>query len=120
MLSLSFICLAGAVLLGTLLALPYLRGASVPPGWLVGVHATFGVAGLAALTLALRGPPRGLEQGTGSFGAISAALIAAALLAALGMLAGRLRRRRVSATLVGVHATLAVGGFVVLIVYVFG
>jgi len=120
MLNLSFTLIAIAALFGTLLALPYLRGASMPPGWAVGVHAALGLGGFIVLLLALRGPPRGLEQGTGSFGAISAGLIAAALVAALGMLAARLRRRRASAALIGLHATLAVGGFVVLIVYLFG
>ena len=70
------------------------------------------------LTLALRGPPRGLEQGTGAFGIIAAVLIALAALAGLALLAARLRKRRLSGTLIGIHATLAVGGFVILLAYV--
>jgi len=71
------------------------------------------------LALALRGPVRGLDQGTASFGMISAWLLAAAGLLGLSLLTARLRRRRLSGTLIAVHATLAISGFVVLAAYFF-
>jgi hypothetical protein len=108
-----------AVLFGTLLAIPHLRGTRAAP-WPVGVlHALIGLAGLACLMLALQGPPRGLDQGTGSFGAIAAiSIVAAAIVGATAFYRYRIKRTAVG-TLIGVHATLAVSGFVILAVYVF-
>jgi hypothetical protein len=120
MLIAAFIVVAAAVLLGSWLAVMHLRSAAAAPvaWWLGALHALLGFGGLACLVLALRGPVRGLEQGTGSFGAISAALIALAALAGGGMLARRVMQRR-PGTLLGIHATLAVSGFVMLAAYVF-
>jgi hypothetical protein len=50
---------------------------------------------------------------------ISAGLIAFAALAGGGILVQRLRKRRLRGGLIGVHATLAVSGFVVLAAYIF-
>jgi hypothetical protein len=119
MLNAAFIVLGIAVLLGCVLAVLHLRTGAAPPPWPFGaLHGLIAVAGLGLLTLALRGPPRGLEQGTGAFGIIAAVLIALAALAGLALLAARLRKRRLSGTLIGIHATLAVGGFVILLAYV--
>ena len=121
MLSAAFAALAIAALFGLLLAVPYLREGAAPAPWPLGaLHGLIAIGGLAILTLALRGPPRGVEQGTGSFGIIAAALIATAALAGLAQFALRLRGRRLPGTLIGAHATLAIGGFVVLLVYVLG
>jgi hypothetical protein len=124
MLSAAFYLLALAVVIGITLAILHLSrqeatAAPRPPAWLAGVHALIGIGGLGCLALSLSGPPRGEAQGTGSFGFIAAALIALAFLVALAMLAARLKGRRLSGTLIGIHATLAVGGFVVLMAYYF-
>jgi hypothetical protein len=120
MLTAAFIVLAVAVLLGSGLALVHLRSeaAARVPWWLAALHALLGLGGFCLLALALRGPPRGLDQGTGSFGMFSAALIAFAALAGGGVFWRRLKQRRAGA-LLGIHATLAVSGFVVLMAYVF-
>jgi hypothetical protein len=120
MLTAAFITLAGAVLLGAGLALVHLRSESAAPvaWWLAALHALLGLGGLACLALALRGPVRGLEQGTASFGTISATLIVLAALFGGLILTRRLKRQR-AGTLIGIHATLAVSGFVVLAAYVF-
>ena len=120
MLTAAFALLTAAVLVGTPLAILYLRGGR-PPLWRFGaLHGLIGIGGLAILALALRGPPRGIEQSTGSFGAIAAVLIALAAFTGLVQLALRLRGRRLTGALLGAHATLAVGGFVILLVYVLG
>jgi hypothetical protein len=119
MLTAAFIILGSAVLLGAALAVLHQRtepGAGAP--WPVAaVHGLLGVGGLICLVLALRGPPRGLDRGTGSFGTIGATLIALAALAGGAILITHLRNRRGGATLIGIHATLAVSGFVVLAAY---
>jgi hypothetical protein len=121
MLNAAFALLTIAVLFGSLLAIAYLREGAAAAPWPFGaLHGLIALGGLAILTLALRGLPRGAEQGTGSFGLIAAALLALAALAGLAQLALRLRGRRPPGALIGAHATLAVGGFVVLLVYVLG
>ena len=119
MLNAAFIVLGIAVLLGGVLAVLHLREGAAPPPLPFGVlHGFIAIGGFALLALALRGPPRGLAQGTGSFGTIAAALIGMAALVGLAQLAARLRGRRLAGMLIGIHATLAVSGFVVLLAYV--
>jgi hypothetical protein len=120
MLTAAFACLAFAALLGTTLAVFHLRAATppVPPWLLAALHGLLGLAGLSCLLLALGGPPRGVDQGVSAFGDISSALIALAALAGGGLLAANMRKRR-SGTLMGLHATLAVSGIVVLAAYLF-
>ncbi len=119
MLNAAFTVLAIAVLLGSVLAVLHLREGAAPPPWPFGaLHGLTAVIGLGMLAFALRGPPRGVEQGVGSFGTIAAVLLALAALIGLMQLAARLRQRRLSGGLIGMHATLAVGGFVILLVYV--
>lgn len=121
MLNAAFALLAIAVLFGSLLALAYLREGAAPPPWPFGaLHALIALGGLALLTLTLRGPPRGIAQGTGSFAIVAAVLLATAALVGLAQLALRLRGRRLPGSLIGAHVTLAVGGFIVLLVYVLG
>jgi hypothetical protein len=119
MLLAAFIVLALAVLLGSVLALLYLRdetGAALP--WPVGaLHGLLGTGGLVCLLLALGGPARGVEQGAASFGAAAAGLIGLAALAGGGIVAMRLVKRPGAGTLIGIHAALAVGGFVLLAAY---
>lgn len=115
----AFVVLAAAVALGATLAVLYLRGgrASAAPFLLTTLHGLFGLGGFGCLLLALRGPPRGLDQGTGSFGVIAAALLGAAALAGLGVLFVHHAKKRRAGTLIGLHATLAVSGFVILAAY---
>ena len=119
MLLLSFIVLLIVSLVGTALAAPHLRaGNPGPPRWPLGAaHGLLGIAGLAALLLALRGPQHGVAMGVGGFGRIAAVLLTAALLAGLAVLTTRLRHRHVPGLLIGIHATLAVSGVVVLAAY---
>jgi hypothetical protein len=59
-----------------------------------------------------------VEQGAASFGVIAAVLIGLAALIGVGLFVMRLLKRRTPGILLGIHATLAVGGFVVLLAYV--
>jgi hypothetical protein len=120
-LTIAFAILGTAILLGSVLTVLYLRteGARAAPWPLTTLHGLLGVGGLFCLALALRGPVRGLEQGTGSFGIIAATLIGSAALFGLGLLLTHLLRRRLPGILIGIHATLAVGGFAILAAYVF-
>jgi hypothetical protein len=120
MLIAAFVILGIAVLLGAVLAVLYLRtdGAARPRWTLAALHGLVAIAGLGCLVLALRGPPRGLDQGAGSFGIIAAALIALAAMLGAGFLAARFCKMPIAGILIGIHATLAVSGFVVLAVYV--
>jgi hypothetical protein len=113
----AFVILAAAVALGTTLAVLYLRARAAAPFLLTALHGLFGLGGFACLLLALRGPPRGLDQGTGSFGVIAAALFAAAVLAGFCVLFIHRFKKRHASTLIGLHATLAVSGFVILAAY---
>ncbi len=109
------------VVLGSLLAAMHLRKEDrLAPLWLGTLHGLLALAGLGCLVLALRGPQRGLHTGTASFGMISAVLIALAALAGGGLLMMRLRRKPPASLLIGIHATFAVCGFVILGVYVLG
>jgi hypothetical protein len=119
MLSAAFVVLAAAVVLGTTLAIILLRDRSAPaaPWPLRTLHGILGIGGLSCLVLSLRGPPRGVDQGVASFGAISAVLIALAALAGVGILFMHVVKKRRAGSLIGLHATLAVAGFVVLAAY---
>ena len=119
MLTVAFLILAAVVLMGTALAILHAHGQGSVP-WPFGVvHGLAGFGGFGCLVLALQGPPRGLAQGTASFGMIGAVLIALAALAGLAIFAAFRMKRRRAGTLIGIHATLAVCGFVILAAYVF-
>lgn len=64
-------------------------------------------------------PPRGLDQGTGSFGTIAITLITLAALVGAGLFIAHVRKRRIAGIVIGIRATLAVGGLVILAAYVF-
>jgi hypothetical protein len=118
MLGLATIVLGVAIVIGAAASWSWLRrDARPPPAWLAGAHGLAALGGLGLLVVALPGAHRGEATGTASFGAIAAVLLAVAALAGLAMLALHLRGRRVPMALVGIHATLAVSGFVVLLVY---
>lgn len=117
MLSLAIIILSAAVLAGIVLVLLHLRGVS--PHWIIGaLHGAAGAAGLGALILALRGPPRGVLTGVASFGADAAVLAAGALAMGLGIVALARRSRRGVGLAIAVHATLAITAYVLLLAYV--
>jgi hypothetical protein len=131
----AFSILGFAALLGSALAVLHLRAqsgaaspvkssptkswsVSWPVSWPVAaLHGLLGIGGLICLVLALRGPPRGLAQDTASFGAIAAGFFTLAALAGGGILAMHLRKRRRAGALIGLHAALAVSGFVILAAY---
>ena len=114
MLNLSIWLLATAALGGlVLIGLAQWR----PPRhlWLPALaHGGLGAAGFTALLLALGGPPRGAAMGAQNFGAIAAILVGSAL--ALGLLIFAIRRQP-SPLLLGLHATAAVAGVVMLAAY---
>src|SRR5580658_4857821 len=117
MLLLALTIMSAAVVVGIVLALLHLRG--LPSHWMVGaLHGLAGIAALVALLLALRGPPRGALTGVASFGAIAAVLAAIAL--AVGLALAVLARRSHSAVglVIGMHATLAITAYVLLLAYV--
>jgi hypothetical protein len=111
----SAIVLGATVLLGLLLLIPRRGGWGLPLGLL---HAAGGAAGLAALLLGLRGPPHGLASGAGGFGITAAALLGAAMLAGLVLLQARLRRRGQPMLVIGLHASVAIMGYVILAAYI--
>lgn len=122
MLVAAFTILAVVLLLGSVLAVLRLRmgGAGPLPPWpLAALHGLLAIGSLCCLALALRGPPRGLDQGAGSFGTIAIALITMAALVGVGLFIAHVRKRRIAEVVIGIHATLAVSGFVILAVYVF-
>ncbi len=121
MLVAALIILALAALLGSALAVLHLRmkGAAAPPWPLAALHGLLAIGGLSCLALALRGPPRGLDQGTASFGIIAIILTTLAALVGAGLLAAHVFRRRIPGIAVGIHATLAVSGLAILAAYVF-
>jgi len=116
MLSLSFLLLTAAALIGGILSASHLKGGR--PAWPWGaLHGVVATLGLVTLLLALRGPPRGVAMGVASFGVIAAGLAGTALLVGLGILLARTRRRQVAGLLIGVHATVAIAAVVILAAY---
>jgi len=120
MLAAAFVIFSIVVLLGAGLAVVNLRTTVFPPPRpLAALHGLLGIGGLCCLALALRGPPRGLAQGTTSFGIVAAALITLAALLGGGFLAAYFFKKRITGTMIGIHAALAVSGFVILAAYIF-
>jgi hypothetical protein len=107
------IIFALAVLSGAVLALGGLRGRR---SLLAAIHGLIASVGFGLLALALRGPQRGRATGTAGFGIIAAAALGTAAVVGVAMLTMHRRRGRVPSVLIGIHATLAVAGFVVLAV----
>jgi hypothetical protein len=101
-----------AVAAGTVLGFWYLRGNSRPPLAAGIAHGLIGAVGLIVLLLALRGPPRGVANGVGSFGSAAAVLFATALLTGLALLL--LRRKPV---LIAIHAGIAIAAYTLLLAW---
>lgn len=120
MLLAAFASLAAAVLLGSTLAVLGLRGQRATlPIPLSALHGLLALAGFICLLIGLQGPPRGAAAGVGSFGMVAAALLTLALAAGGSAFGSRLLKTPLTGLLVGVHATLAIAGFVFLAAYLF-
>jgi hypothetical protein len=85
--------------------------ASLPPRVAGIAHGVVGAIGLGCLLLALRGPPRGVDAGVGSFGTLGAVLLGAALLTGLTLLIRR------NGLVMAVHAGLAITAYVLLLAW---
>lgn len=113
----AFYLLTAAVLLGAFIALSYI-GLIRWRWWPGAIHGTLGAAGLAVLFFSLGGPPRGVEFGVQSFGAIAAAIASAALLIGLVIAALHLFAKKRAGWLVGAHVTVAIAAWLFLMAYV--
>ncbi|HEY5299522.1 MAG TPA: hypothetical protein VIJ55_02495 [Acetobacteraceae bacterium] len=80
------------------------------------LHGGLGFCGLVLLLVALRGPARGVAYGAGGFGTMAAVLLGCAILAGLLVLRMRLRSRDPMMA-IGLHATLAIFGLILLAAY---
>jgi hypothetical protein len=123
MLTLSVLAFTVVVLLGGTLAIQIMRHPAKPPprvlAWLHGVAAllSYGV-----LLVALTGPApnervRGAATGTQGFGLSAALLFLLAALIGIAGLTLHLRRRRMPGIAIGIHASVAIFGYVLLAVY---
>jgi hypothetical protein len=113
-LSVAVTLLTLAVAAGTGLALWYLRPDARPPVAVGALHGGIGALGVVALLLALRGPPRGVAAGVGSFGVTAAVLFVAAVLTGLAIL---VRRRRLPVVTMAIHGGIAITGYVLLLAW---
>ncbi|MEO9190029.1 MAG: hypothetical protein ABI224_08500 [Acetobacteraceae bacterium] len=112
----SLLVISATAVLGLALALLHgLRRTRLPR--LAGpLHGILGACGLVLLLIALRGPARGVAYGAGGFGTMAAILLGCAILAGLLVLRARLRTRDPMVA-IGIHATLAIFGLVLLAAY---
>ena len=117
-LDLTTIILAVAVAMGTGAAVLSLRRGMPGPSVVAVTHGCVALAGYALMLVAISGSSRGAATGTQSFGVIAAVFLGLAVIAGLALLWQRRMRKRLSGGLIGVHATLAVTGFVILAAYV--
>jgi hypothetical protein len=117
-LSLAVLSFTIVVLLGGALAIQILRRTTHAPSrilaWLHGIAAllSYGV-----LLVALMGPPRGAATGTQSFGLVAALLLLLAAVIGIVSLGLHLFRRRMPGIAIGIHASVAIFGYVILAVY---
>ncbi|MGB7036326.1 MAG: hypothetical protein WBD71_12450 [Xanthobacteraceae bacterium] len=120
MLTLAFAVLVIAVLLGSVLFVMHLRNdpRSAARWRLAGLHGLVGIGGLVCLLFALHNPSLQPDPGTAGFGGISLVLIALAALFGGGIFVARVANSRRAGALIGVHATIAISGFVILAAYV--
>lgn len=118
---LTSLCLIGAaVALGLGLAVWYLQseGRRIPPFALAALHGALALTGFVLLLIFLAHPlPPQLEiYGASTMGRIAAGFLVLALLTGLLPLNARLRRRPlpVPSLVIGMHATMAISGIVIL------
>lgn len=120
MLAISLVLFALAVLVGAVMAIIHLSssGTRTPPVPLAALHGVLAVGGLVLLALGLDGPMRGLATGTSQFGTIALVFFVVASLGGLLLLRAHMKRGRLPGAPLGIHALVAVVGFVILLVYV--
>jgi hypothetical protein len=123
LLSVAVLAFSIVVILGAALAIQILRRASHVPSrllaWLHGIAAllSYGVL-IVALSGASRGQQaRGAATGTQSFGLTAAILLLVAALVGILSLVLHQRRKRMPGIAIGVHASVAIFGYVILAVY---
>lgn len=110
--------LGAAVLLGAALAVVSLRHPrETPPRILVALHGLAALAGYGLLVMALQGPARGATTGTQFFGLAAAGLLLLAAVIGVASFALHWRRRSMPGFWVGAHASIAITGYVILVVY---
>ncbi len=118
MLFLALALLSLAVLIGVTISIRFLGYNHLPSHAIGAVHGLLGASGLSALILALvSGTGTGDRYGTASFGPAAAILAALAALAGVGIALLRRRPARNIGLLIGVHASLAVTAYVLLLAY---
>ena len=123
MLSLAVLSFTIVMLLGAALAIQVMRRPVQPPlrvlVWLHGIAAllSYGVLLVALMAPAMGQQPRGAVAGTQSFGLIAALLLLLAALIGIVSLALHLFRRRMPGIAIGIHASVAIFGYVILAVY---
>jgi hypothetical protein len=105
------ILLSGAVVLGVLLGIEYLRRVRSKP-MVIGVHLLLGAGGLEVIAMLLRGTPDGGVMPAGAIGQAAAGLLAFAMCSGLvAPLIGRRSRATMNVALV-THVTASAAGFV--------
>lgn len=118
MLQIAAIVLGLTAVFGVVLFAAGQRFPSTGRVWLpAAAHGAAGIAGFIVLLLALAGPARGSATGAANFGVFAAWLVGAGLVLAGYAFVARLARRQVPAVVIGLHATLAVAGVVMLGAY---
>lgn len=111
------VLLSVAVGLGLLLGFQYLKRERSKPV-VIGMHFLFGAASLEILAMLLRGAPDGTTVVPGSLGKLAAGLVALALFSGVrAPMIGRHSRGTMNVAL-GVHASVAAVGFVLILVWV--
>lgn len=118
MIALAASVLGLTVLLGAALVFMALRRPGPPPRALAALHGLSALLGYGVLLLALQGPARGAATGTQSFGLAAAVLLLLAALLGIASVTLHLRQRRLPGFWVGLHASIAIAGYVILAVYV--
>ena len=118
MLADAFLLLLAALAFGAVLAVLQLRGGGPPRVPLpVGVlHALLGAGGTALAAL-VPSEAAASRAGAGGFRSIGVVLLCVALALGLVILRRRVHGRRLTTTLVGIHALVAISGVVVLSAY---
>lgn len=122
-LSLAVLSFTIVVLLGIALAIQILRRPTqVPSRWLAWLHGIAALLSYGVLLVALMGPPsgqqpRGAATGTQSFGLAAALLLLLAAVIGIVSLGLHLFRRRMPGIAIGIHASVAIFGYVILAVY---
>ena len=118
MLSLAVLSFTIVVLLGAALAIQILRRPlHAPARVLIWLHGIAALLSDGVLVGALMEPTRGTATGTQFFGPTAAILLLAAAFIGLLSLVLHYRRKRMPGIAIGIHASVAIFGYVILAVY---